>query len=91
MLTTLQEAAPPFIPAEAHAMTAVIESPPGDPDTAPHRQCRAANEVGPLSCCVDVSEPFFHVRRPASGCRCQRGLGKVGWSATGLDGLTGAV
>ena len=36
-LTTLQEAVPPFIPAGAHAMTVVIEFPPGDPGTPPHR------------------------------------------------------
>ena len=36
-LTLLQEAAPPFIPPEAHAMTVVIEYPPGDPGTPPHR------------------------------------------------------
>lgn len=31
----LQEAEPPFIPAGAHAMTVVIEYPPGDPGTPP--------------------------------------------------------
>ncbi|HEX6468369.1 MAG TPA: cupin domain-containing protein [Streptosporangiaceae bacterium] len=36
-LTVLQEAEPPFIPAGAHAMTAVVEFPPGDPGTPPHR------------------------------------------------------
>jgi quercetin dioxygenase-like cupin family protein len=36
-LTTVQEAAPPFIPAGAHAMTVVIEYPPGDPGAPPHR------------------------------------------------------
>ncbi|MEV4143593.1 cupin domain-containing protein [Amycolatopsis sp. NPDC049691] len=36
-LTVLQEAKPPFIPEEAHAMTIVIEYPPGDPGTPPHR------------------------------------------------------
>ena len=36
-LTLIQEAAPPFIPPEAHAMTVVIEYPPGDPGTPPHR------------------------------------------------------
>ncbi|MDI1462565.1 cupin domain-containing protein [Catellatospora sp. KI3] len=36
-LTTLQEATPPFVPAGAHAMTVVIEFPPGDPGTPPHR------------------------------------------------------
>ncbi|MBV1855093.1 cupin domain-containing protein [Catellatospora tritici] len=36
-LTTLQEAMPPFIPAGAHAMTVIVEFPPGDPGTPPHR------------------------------------------------------
>ena len=36
-LTVLQEAEPPFIPEGAHAMTVVIEYPPGDPGTPPHR------------------------------------------------------
>jgi quercetin dioxygenase-like cupin family protein len=36
-LTVLQEVAPPFIPDEAHAMTVVIEYPPGSPGTPPHR------------------------------------------------------
>ncbi|WIX98661.1 cupin domain-containing protein [Amycolatopsis mongoliensis] len=36
-LTVLQEAKPPFIPEGAHAMTVVIEYPPGDAGTPPHR------------------------------------------------------
>lgn len=36
-LTVLQEAKPPFIPEEAHVMTLVIDYPPGDPGTPPHR------------------------------------------------------
>ena len=36
-LTVVQEAVPPFIPADAHVMTVVIEFPPGDPGTPPHR------------------------------------------------------
>ncbi|GAA1993261.1 hypothetical protein [Catenulispora subtropica] len=36
-LTVVQEAHPPFIPVGAHAMTIVIEYPPGDPGTPPHR------------------------------------------------------
>ncbi|MBN6058454.1 cupin domain-containing protein [Nonomuraea sp. RK-328] len=36
-LTVLQEAEPPFIPEGAHAMTVVIEYPPGAPGTPPHR------------------------------------------------------
>jgi quercetin dioxygenase-like cupin family protein len=33
----VQEVEPPFIPEGAHAMTVVIEYPPGDPGTPPHR------------------------------------------------------
>lgn len=36
-LTTVQEVEPPFVPAGAHAMTVVIEYPPGDPGAPPHR------------------------------------------------------
>jgi quercetin dioxygenase-like cupin family protein len=36
-LTVLQEAEPPSIPAGAHAMTVVVEYPPGDPGAPPHR------------------------------------------------------
>jgi len=36
-LTVLQEVMPPFIPEGAHAMTVLIEYPPGDPGTPPHR------------------------------------------------------
>jgi len=36
-LTVLQEAHPPFIPAGAHAMTVVVEFPPGNPGFPPHR------------------------------------------------------
>ncbi|MCH6166253.1 cupin domain-containing protein [Pseudonocardia alaniniphila] len=36
-LTVLQEAKPPFIPDGAEVMTVVIEFPPGDPGTPPHR------------------------------------------------------
>ncbi|RAY12872.1 cupin [Actinomadura craniellae] len=36
-VTVLQEVEPPFVPAGAHAMTLVIEYPPGDPGTPPHR------------------------------------------------------
>ncbi|NMO51652.1 cupin domain-containing protein [Actinoplanes sp. TBRC 11911] len=36
-LTVLQEVTPPFIPHGAHAMTVVIEYPPGDPGAPPHR------------------------------------------------------
>lgn len=36
-LTVLQDAESPFIPAGAHAMTVVIEYPPGDAGAPPHR------------------------------------------------------
>lgn len=36
-VTVLQETEPPFIPAGAHAMTIIVEFPPGDPGTPPHR------------------------------------------------------
>ena len=36
-VTVVQEAQPPYIPAGAHAMTIVVEFPPGDPGTPPHR------------------------------------------------------
>jgi quercetin dioxygenase-like cupin family protein len=36
-ITVVQEIEPPFIPACAHAMTIVVEHPPGHPGTPPHR------------------------------------------------------
>lgn len=36
-LTVLQSAKPPFVPEGAEAMTVLIEFPPGDPGTPPHR------------------------------------------------------
>ena len=36
-VTVVQEAAPPSIPPHAHAMTIVVEFPPGDPGTPAHR------------------------------------------------------
>jgi quercetin dioxygenase-like cupin family protein len=36
-VTVLQEVQPPFFPEGAHAMTVVVEFPPGDPGTPPHR------------------------------------------------------
>lgn len=35
--TVVQEVTPPFIPPAAHAMTVVVEYPPGDPGAPPHR------------------------------------------------------
>jgi quercetin dioxygenase-like cupin family protein len=36
-VTTLQETEPPFIPDKAQVMTIIVEYPPGDPGTPPHR------------------------------------------------------
>jgi quercetin dioxygenase-like cupin family protein len=36
-LTVLQEVTPPSVPDGAHAMTVVVEYPPGDPGAPPHR------------------------------------------------------
>ncbi|MFV9635170.1 cupin domain-containing protein [Mycobacterium neumannii] len=36
-LTVVQEAQPPFIPADARAMTVVVDYPPGSPGAPPHR------------------------------------------------------
>ncbi|WP_225829210.1 cupin domain-containing protein [Streptomyces naphthomycinicus] len=36
-LTLLQTAKPPFVPEGAEAMTVLVEFPPGDPGTPPHR------------------------------------------------------
>lgn len=36
-VSVLQEAQPPSIPDGAHAMTILVEFPPGDPGTPPHR------------------------------------------------------
>jgi quercetin dioxygenase-like cupin family protein len=36
-ITVLQEVAPPAIPEGAHAMTVIVEYPPGDPGAPPHR------------------------------------------------------
>jgi quercetin dioxygenase-like cupin family protein len=36
-LTVIQSVTPPFLPANAEAMTVVVEWPPGDPGAPPHR------------------------------------------------------
>ncbi|MGW1027554.1 cupin domain-containing protein [Streptomyces sp. NPDC002577] len=36
-LTVIQEAKPPSVPERAHVMTVLVEFPPGDPGTPPHR------------------------------------------------------
>jgi quercetin dioxygenase-like cupin family protein len=36
-VTVLQQARPPFVPDEAEVVTIVVELPPGDPGTPPHR------------------------------------------------------
>jgi quercetin dioxygenase-like cupin family protein len=40
--TILQEAKPPFIPDGAEVMTVLVEFPPGDPGTPPHRHAGPA-------------------------------------------------
>ena len=37
-VTVVQEAAPPSIPSGAHAITIVVDFPPGDPGSPPHRR-----------------------------------------------------
>lgn len=37
VLTTLLDQHPPFVPKGAHVMTVLVELPPGDPGTPPHR------------------------------------------------------
>jgi quercetin dioxygenase-like cupin family protein len=37
VFTVIQSVTPPFLPADAQAMTVVIEWPPGDPGAPPHR------------------------------------------------------
>lgn len=41
-VTVIQEATPPGLPDGAHAMTVVVEFPPGDPGTPPHRHAGPA-------------------------------------------------
>lgn len=36
-ITVVQEVEPPFVPAGAHAMTIIVEFPPGNPGNPPHR------------------------------------------------------
>lgn len=36
-ITVLQEVTPPSVPEGAHAMTVIVEYPPGDPGAPPHR------------------------------------------------------
>lgn len=36
-ITVVQEVTPPFFPEGGHAMTIVVEFPPGDPGSPPHR------------------------------------------------------
>lgn len=58
-VTVLQEASPPSIPDGAHAMTIVIEYPPGDPGTPPHRH------AGPAFGYVLEGEMVFEVEGEA--------------------------
>ncbi len=45
-ITSLQEVQPPFIPEGAHAMTVVVEFPPGDPGSPPHRHSGSLGDSG---------------------------------------------
>jgi quercetin dioxygenase-like cupin family protein len=73
-ITVLQEAAPPAIPAGAHAMTAVVEFPPGDPGTPPHRHS------GPAFGYVLDGEMLFELEgEPARVVRA----GEAFWEAGG--------
>jgi quercetin dioxygenase-like cupin family protein len=60
VLTTLLEAQPPAFPEHAHVMTALIEVPPGDPGSPPHRHS------GPVFGYVTEGELDYEVEgRPA--------------------------
>lgn len=55
-LTVLQEVTPPFIPSGAHAMTVVVDYPPGSPGAPPHR-----HPGGPAFGLVLEGEMLFEV------------------------------
>lgn len=54
--TVIQSIKPPFIPANAEVMTAVIEWPPGDPGSPPHR-----HPAGPAFGYVVEGEMLFEL------------------------------
>lgn len=58
-VTVLQEAHPPAMPEGAHAMTVVVEFPPDDPGTPPHRH------VGPAFGYVIEGEMLFELEGEA--------------------------
>ena len=53
--TTLQEVKPPFFPDDAEVMTVLVEFPPGDPGTPPHRH------PGPCFAYVVEGEMLFEL------------------------------
>ena len=55
-LTVLQEVTPQFIPSGAHAMTVVVDYPPGSPGAPPHR-----HPSGPAFGLVLEGEMLFEV------------------------------
>ncbi|GJF11581.1 cupin [Mycolicibacterium cyprinidarum] len=55
-LTVLQEVTPPIIPSGAHAMTVVVDYPPGSPGAPPHR-----HPSGPAFGLVLEGEMLFEV------------------------------
>jgi quercetin dioxygenase-like cupin family protein len=69
-ITVLQEVGAALIPAAAHAMTVIVEFPPGDPGSAPRRHC------GPRFGYLLAGEMVFElegepgrVRRPGEALR----------------------
>lgn len=54
-LTVLQSAKPPSVPEGAEAMTVLVEFPPGDPGTPPHRHS------GPAFGCMLEGEMLFEL------------------------------
>ena len=73
-ITVVQEVEPPFIPAGAHAMTIVVEWPPGHPGNPPHRHS------GPAFGYVLDGEMVFELEgEPASVVRA----GKPFWEPGG--------
>ena len=74
-LVVVGEATPPFIPEGAHAMTVVIEYPPGDPGAPPHR-----HPGGPAFGYVIEGEMLFELEGEAP--RVVR-AGEAFWEAGG--------
>jgi quercetin dioxygenase-like cupin family protein len=78
-VTVVQEVAPPSIAPGAHAMTIVVEFPPGDPGSPPHRH------PGPAFGLVLEGEMVFELEgEPARVVRA----GEAFWEPGGDDELT---